>query len=421
MKRVSLFLVCFISFVAPLGAQFLSIPIGGVKLSLFRLGLGILTILTIFGNKGSFVIYRERNKYSVLFMVSWLVYALITIIWVRDYSNYIRVLFFLFVGMLLIINIENVVFNIAELQLVLLWFEYGILFQSMIGWYEVFTRDYRFLELTETIIYVISTTHPPIAMMGNPNDFATLMFLGLIISCFFVFAKREKIKKILGIIVALNCITLIFLTSSRANEIAIFLFLIVLCITSKRRMIIIFSSVFILFTFYPFIFPFFEKLFSFNFLGLGSDGIRMGLIKSGLSFLVDTYGIGIGTGQIESWMSEGASYYVGNITNMHNWWMEILTSFGIVVFIGYLVFYFNLLFDNYQTMKCSKNHTEMILSRILCAALIGLIIALISSSSNMNFEWLWLFWALCINYQGISFTVLERIPIRFENKIKRFE
>lgn len=138
-----------------------------------------------------------------------------------------------------------------------------------------------------------------------------------------------------------------------------------------------------------------------DFQGTGSDGVRLGLIKSGFVFLGRTLGFGVGAGQIEYWMGRGADYYTDGITSMHNWWMEILTSYGVVVFLGYILFYCKLFLDNYKVMRHSHDANSKSFTLMVCSVMFGYVIASVSSSSNMVNEWMWFFWALCIGYQGI--------------------
>lgn len=137
--------------------------------------------------------------------------------------------------------------------------------------------------------------------------------------------------------------------------------------------------------------------------GENSDNIRKNLILNGLLFLLPTLGMGTGIGGIESYMASNWVYETYGITNIHNWWMEILVGSGIFIFAGYIIFYIKLCRDNYSRYK-SKNTTSLERSTAFAflGFMIAFIIASISSSSNMGNEMLWVFWAIIIAFQGIK-------------------
>jgi teichuronic acid biosynthesis protein TuaE len=133
----------------------------------------------------------------------------------------------------------------------------------------------------------------------------------------------------------------------------------------------------------------------------GSDFVRINLIKNGLFFLISTLGFGVGAGNIEYWMSHKAMYNTGGVLNIHNWWLEILVGYGVVIFIMYIVFYFKLFRSFYRKFKYSRSKVDMSMSLGIMCFMIGYVIGSISSSSNISSEWLWVFWGIAIAYQGV--------------------
>ena len=402
MKKMLLFAI----FTVPFGAQIFSVDIGGVKMSLFRMTI----IFTLFAflctnarGKRKFIIFNDNTKYSVLFMLIWFAYAIFSIFWCADLSNYIRVLFFLFIGVISIILLLNYFKTTDDIVAGFQAFALGISVQSLIGWYEIFTRDYRFIEYTEHNIrqYIDSPQRIPIAATGNPNNFATLMFFGVF--CAYLcatYTKTGKLKRIINYSLSANFCILLVMTTSRACILGFLFSLAILLFVLKKGkwVILLFGCAVALFI--PNIIDFISEQLKFNFdIDYNSEAIRVNLLQNGLVFLGDTLGFGVGNGQIEYWMSHNAEYQTGGITNMHNWWMEILTSYGIGIFIGYLIFYCRLFFDNYRNIKKSIQAENRVISLNIVAIMAGFIIASMSSSSNMTNEWTWVFWAMCIAYQ----------------------
>ena len=93
-------------------------------------------------------------------------------------------------------------------------------------------------------------------------------------------------------------------------------------------------------------------------------------------------------------------FYVGKVFNIHNWWIEILVGYGVVIFIGYISIYFikvKTLFDAYLKSKESFIRNS---SLGLFGFMMAFVISSVSSSSNINTEWMWLFWAVLIAFIG---------------------
>lgn len=131
-----------------------------------------------------------------------------------------------------------------------------------------------------------------------------------------------------------------------------------------------------------------------------SDNTRVYLIQNGLQMTLNSLGFGIGCGQIPYWLENYAQLPTGGLRALHNWWVEILASFGIGIFIGYIAFYYRLFRDFLRTNKKTSLNHRTTLYLVICAIMAGYIIGSISSSSNFINETLWIFWALCIGLQG---------------------
>lgn len=396
-------LAFFAAFTAPMGANFLAIPLGGVQLTLFRIAVIVLALGIIQQNFGKITLFRRGNRFSIGFMFFWLIYATISVFWSRDLSNYVRVLFFLFVGFLSIVICGNVFETKEDYYLAAEWLEYGILLQAAIGWYEIFTRDYRFFTMTGINYdhFVLGKQRIPLAMMGNANDFATLMLLGVVLALFAFQRSSGRAAKGFHLAAMVNFAVLIYAGRSRAVLIGLILAAAFILVSLKYGNLVILLGIPVVPIVFSKLIASIRSILQFDFHGTESDGKRLGLIRSGFAFLKKTFGFGVGNGQIEYWMERGAGYYTGGTTSMHNWWMEILTSYGVVVFFGYILFYCKLFLDNYRVMRHSEDKCERSFSRMVCAALVGFVIASVASSSNMVEEWLWFFWALCIGYQGM--------------------
>src|SRR5699024_9016714 len=117
------------------------------------------------------------------------------------------------------------------------------------------------------------------------------------------------------------------------------------------------------------------------------DGIsnmtRMTLIDNGFYFLRDTLGFGVGAGNIEHWMKTNAFFQVGDKSNMHNWWIEILTGYGVFIFVLYVLVYASMLLRAYQYYRYSKDAFVRNASLSIIGYLAAFTLSSISSASNI--------------------------------------
>jgi len=319
--------------------------------------------------------------------------------------------------------------NIREIKTAILIIAVVIFLNTIIGYYEVFTTNYQFLD--EEIALDYATRRYPVSWFYNPNDFAMLMLVGFNIMIYLT--NQEYKYKWINIIFLLETsfiIPLIFIAKSRANiigiEISIFVLLIFYFVKKRKQQIIILFCVLALSTLLLILL---NKLDLYDYgassLSFGakrdiSISNRVNLIKNGLIFLYRTYGFGVGAGNIEYWMAKFAVYPVFAV-NMHNWWAELLTAYGIIILIGYLVFYGRItVHAAYIAFSYPTESDEFNISVLIVSMMAGLSIGLIGSSSNFGSEWLWIFMAILSVLQMVIVPQVSKDSSVFENLIFKF-
>jgi len=343
-------------------------------------------------------------------MYFWLIYAFVSIAWVKDYPSAIRNFYFLLAGVLCIYLFSSIFRNKKNFVIAFNLMNIMILVHNFIGWYEILYRDYRFLGVEHSTYYSSIQSRIPISMLGNPNDFALLMVFGVTISLTCLNINKSKLMRVISRTVMVSSYVLVFATQSRANIIGLLIISMLIFILRKRRtkyLIILFVlfSIIIFVLYNPsLIRTILDELnivltFNFESSSQTSEIVRLNLIRNGFYFLLMTLGFGTGIGNIEYWMQTRSIYSVGHVTNIHNWWMEILVAFGVFVFIFYMKFYIKLMKDMYNSYRNSNGVIREI-SLGIFLTMVGFIIASISSSSNINKEWLWIYWAIAIAFQG---------------------
>lgn len=351
---------------------------------------------------------RKKSSFSYGFMTFWLIYAMYSIIWSFDSISWLKAVTFIFIGYICIIII-GICLNAKDILISMNIMGSMIFLHNVIGWFEVLTRKYYFLTLENYKFYTVIEDRIPISMMGGPNEFALLMLLGIFISYICIKINHLKMVKLFFVFTMASSIILLFLTGSRGNIIGFFVGMccfVYLKLKNKKGCkafcMIIFPIAMILIFYITPIEGVLKKVLEFNFSVMNSEVIRVNLLRNGIKFIFETFGFGTGAGNIEYWMKNKAVYNIGNITNIHNWWGEIGVGYGIVVFVLYIKFFIKLFQDLMKIYKKSKDDNVRSVSMGLLCCMSGFVIGSMSSSSNLSSEWLWVFWAVAIAFQGNS-------------------
>jgi len=189
-------------------------------------------------------------------------------------------------------------------------------------------------------------------------------------------------------------------TQSRANIIALFVgVLIYICLTRKlsgRKLIIAVSLAYLLgfsLLFLPITSMLSDFVRSYLHFGLsgGSESMRLNLLSAGWESFLKTYGLGTGAGNLAYNIGLNLNLVAGDL---HIWWLEVLFSYGVIIFVLYINRYYSL------TKTCIKNALAgSYISKVFAAFLVAFLIGAFSSSSCMRNETLWCAWAFIIAFE----------------------
>lgn len=418
MKRM-LYLIVAAAF---LGARLFSIDIGIMQLSLYRLGLFTMIFYLIINNllidKKVNIIIKDKQSLIIRFYFIWFIYATYSLSWVLNVKSGIRDLFFIGTGVLCIWLFSTFIRKEKEFKDIFNIMFIMIMFHNLWGWYELQTGRYFFADLSKIDVYgkfhFDKSARVPVTLFSNTNDFATLMTFGVFISLIVLLNNKKLIVKALSSLTVVSCLLLMLRAGSRANMVGVAIGVMAMAtlILLRRFNIFVLISIAIVGIMFVMIYPPLNirimsiiqnqilGRFGSNSLSIRSDMVRMNLIKNGLLFLVNTVGFGTGVGNIEYWMETRKVFYVAKVLNIHNWWVEILVGYGVLIFIGYISIYFikaKTLFTAY--LKSSKKFIRNT-SLGLFGFMMAFIVSSVSSSSNISAEWMWLFWAVLIAFIG---------------------
>jgi teichuronic acid biosynthesis protein TuaE len=134
---------------------------------------------------------------------------------------------------------------------------------------------------------------------------------------------------------------------------------------------------------------------------LPSNVARLNLLKNTLHFSLDTFGFGVGAGNIPFYLKNESVYPTNHVVEVHNWLAEIMGNFGIVILLGYVTMYSYLFISLYKFYKVGSNKNQKGLLEACMMGLIGFAVSSISPSSVSNLFFHWVFLGLVISTASV--------------------
>lgn len=412
-QQIVLYLTIISAFTGTLGV---SVSVKSIHLFPYRFLLIFMFLLfvgVIFMNNGRLKLSHIKVKLYLQFLALWLFYAFLSMTWASAKGYALKNIIFLFMGISIVFFLVHYFRDLKHLKwLYWLWL---LIFIALItvGVWEVTTGNHLYVsgiygEIRPKFRFA------PTTVFQNQNDFAGYIALTLPMVLAWIRYCPKLIGRALGVIISIVGLWLLILTSSRSCYIAVlsglifwFLFLLRWNIKIKALALTVFVWVLLVLTFPIRTQDILKKMETqtdslapivLQNEDIGSLGIRINLIKNALYFTIKSAGFGVGAGNVEYYMANSNIYPVGKITNVHNWWVEILTNYGIFFFVGYLIFYFSLIYELWKVHKKSSNRTEKMLCEGLLVGLICFFMSSISSSSIIAFNPQWMFFGFALAF-----------------------
>ncbi|NHC41256.1 O-antigen ligase family protein [Bacillus sp. MM2020_1] len=390
-----------------LNQSVLNIHVGFFSLFLYRLVL--IAAVTLF-----FVhVIKERNlpqiwnqvnvKGVLLFLLFWVAYGAVSLLWAKSVIEGIKSLILLGMG---ISFVFLAVFTFRKM--INLYLFYGIwMFMTVILMVIGLTNHLAHIQLPTSTLYGAPEykLSYPTSVFFNQNDFATFLTISFFFYLSFTKNSKHVFLKTTSLLLAIICVYLIYLTDSRASLLGVMIGLIVYMFILlprylKRIAAIIGSAVILLGTI-----VFLAKLpdlfsastfYSSNEM-LPSNVARLNLLKNTLHFSLDTFGFGVGAGNIPFYLKNESIYPTNHVVEVHNWLAEIMGNFGIVILLGYVSMYAYLFISLYKFYKVGSSKNQKGLLEACMMGLIGFAVSSISPSSVSNLFFHWVFLGLVIS------------------------
>lgn len=378
----------------------------------------LITIVVLFYQKKLVPQILKINRIILVFFIVWFIKLFANGFKVNLIINKFTIIYIF--AFLLILTVLCVLDNSEKINYAILLFKWFTVITAIIGLLEVLTpfrlpfslymlRDFSGHNPAK-LEYLMSQ---PTAFYFNPNDYATLLTLGLGLFLGNIKSEANKSESIFSI----GILTLaILLSNSRGNTIAMILLFGITILTQydirkiskislKKKMLSIFIIVLLLFVLWNPIMKMSKQLIELatslltgnvGNSGYASNRERWQITVNAFSMIKNNFfGVGTGIGR----------KYIGGVMgaeslDMHNWLLEIWGDFGTIFFLLFILFNVWIFVKLIKIARSNRPRTRgLALSLIFSKA--ALIVAMISPSSLVYFIPYWLHMGIVLSFVNV--------------------
>jgi len=412
MKKLSKIII-YMTIALLFGFNDTAITISGIRFTLLPFLMIIFTLTLIFSYKKNLkeMIINESKRFSIFFMCFWLFWALISFIWVYDTFAWRIAINILVVGFFCAISFSLILENRKDILMAFRMMALASIIHNIIGWSEVITRNYFFLTTDN-----VWQANPeiwngrPVSIFFNTNNFTPYLLASVFIFYITAVNSSKNYEKLFFYLCMASSSILIVLSQSRISLLGLIISLLAfICLTNmsrirklkdylmkgKQKWLIAVSVLLVLILYF-----FLNDLF-FTGENVVADVARLRLIQNGFRFLVSTFGRGVGAGNISYWMMNYGVFDGYYVYQIHNWFMDILVAYGIIIFMLYITFYCGLIKNNINKLLKVNGKINRSLPIANLCVLISFPIISIAPGTLMLHIWHWVLFGVFIAYQKL--------------------
>ena len=400
-------------FDAMLTGGVVQVPLAGAHVMGYRLLLlACALILAIEAAMGCLRRRDLRVGGFLAFLAAWIGLAVLSLGWAADTDSALRQIYFMAEGLAFIVLLVVWLGSDRWLERISLVWLLAFVGNLVVAMWEASTGNHLpgsgMLGMDEVYADLIGRT--PSATFGNPNNFAFYLALtipmalawwryrvdgwraaalGTVVgvSLFVMVATRGRLGIVAGMAGVAGWLLLPRLTGAIQLR--------------KRRwkMLLLLSAVAIPFFFTDIAAKAWDRMVSLrtSLTRERTDDPRLQLQLEVIDVLRRTKGLGVGAGNIGTYLAGYPYSQESGITDPHGWWVEIAGNYGVLTFVGYTVFYAFLVRGLWRAYRRqTRRGTDRTL---LEGALIGLIVFPVVSfgpSSLAGFVFHWFFLGYCL-------------------------
>ena len=417
-NKIGSVLMAVLAFFAVLGSATFGIRLSTFMLSPFRILLVILLAAGLF--TATALAFSSEVSMVYKYWVILFLYACLSVFGVADRGSWLSGVIYLAIGLLIL-------FLFLRFNGIIDFFPYYrfvtaimLIIVSVWGWYEMRTGNYIFLRNAEFLkIYSYADKRCPVVFFGNTNNFALFVSFSLLL-LFPMLLDSSIVKKLLYIGMAVLSFPLIIMSDSRANVIGLAIGIVVwLVIRMKSRLtltqMIVISAVLIAASI---VFVLFWDTISnainnfFYFTGSKASSSKSNFIRTnstlnGFLMILNSAGFGVGCGN--SSVPGNHTYNTLGIYELHDWWLVMLSEYGLVFGIAYFVIYIIQTKRLFDYIREEENEKHKMTLTSFAAIDIAFVLCLTSPSGVVAIEWIWVYWGIryawvnkyCLKYNSL--------------------
>jgi teichuronic acid biosynthesis protein TuaE len=430
-----------------LGPSIMAVPVGPISLFPFRL------ILPLFVLVYAWHLWRTRTmpqfspvaRLAVVMLLLFLAYAMISVAWAPDKFLAVRNVIFIGSGIALVVITAALANTWSKLWVLSAWLFAIVTAMILVALGEYLTRLH--FPISAVNSYDSYRLRTPSSFFTNPNDLATVIVLFVPLCLLYAMRKKGLGNTLLACAVAGLGLGFVFLTiSSRASMLAALLELgcAVVFLRGWRPWAFIGATVTLVIVLN-------FTLLNQNLINsldptsltlsagtqsrldeyrdvsqsLGSlavvspnssSQVRLQMLEDGIGFLRDSHFLGVGAGNSSWYMARNPEPIVWAdgivMTDLHNWWVELLTEYGLPGFLAYMTAFTGIGFS-LLLLAWQRRGTD-ILPLIALMGMAAFLLCVLGPSSVVALmpQWVFLGFALAVvNVSYLSLDNLEEEPI----------
>jgi teichuronic acid biosynthesis protein TuaE len=420
------------------------IEIGPAALTTWRF-LSIFTIGVLVVNR-DLVLYTGKYTRGFFFLlIIWITYGCASMLWVIDKTEAMQELFYLGLALCTYLvgisfykkHQENFFKSITQAWLL------GFFITAGIAIWEMITANHFSPSYTDKLMALKPfhmANHVPVVTFENPNLYAAYTVVSVAVLLTF----KRWVNNYAVCFVVLFALLITFITKSRISQIALLLMLVMYFIfwygknavdywKKYKNQMLIGGGAFLLFIAFllplvdvenvneyrnkqiyndqieeaiiihktlPKDDPFGERealstssqdIISLKDTMASSTSLRKNLLLNGWEFIKTSKGLGVGAGNYAAYLEKGKGKYpVGTLRNPHNWVVEIVAQYGVIIFFlfaGWLLWVFLIFFKNVRNSESKESWKFALFGTI---GIIGYLIISNANSSFMQWNYNWL-------------------------------
>lgn len=379
---------------AAIGPNFFQMDFLGVGLFAFRFLVAGLLVLTL----GSLTRWRAQRmaQMFLLLCLGWTVWSALSLLWAPSLEAGLQQTMAIGFGLAVAVVLFNLGLNKAtHLDALLEGWMIAYALAGVFAVRELLTGEYLPGSVAE-LFAVRAIDGIAISFFFNPNNYAAFIVLCVPFMLLAYHRAPTKRRKRLALLLLGSTPVLIFFTTSRLALMGILVMFVVYAAIGLETPRQLFRYLALGATVVALIGGVFwsgsrtasdvEKLLNSDIAVGGSDTMRWNLTKNGLWMTLDSGGIGVGAGGYQVVTeTEDVPYFVDNALDPHNFWVEVLSQHGVLVFVALLAWFGRMIAVASRVRRLAAYGANPLMFDASVAILVGLSGYLFASVANSTF------------------------------------